>query len=573
MTSSRRPSTQQQPQQQQPQQQQPQQQQPQQQQPQQQQPQQQQQQQGLPQKEDEDEEQKARMVFFDEDETKDGFSDHEIDKPLTWRGDPKETLSDWTVVVCYYDGGDDVEQTFHVHKSILGASQRKSSWFASLFRSQTASANADSLSRITFDVPVIEHFATALDFMYFGTLSIDTTNAVALRFLANYFAIRSLMAAANEYIKNDLNGDTAVDYVLEASKLKDIRLVSGAKLACCKLFSEIDKAAFEALPPPLFEAIICSPDLKPTNLYDVSLTISNYLYANPESLSDRFLYALTDEHIMTEVDPYSARVFLNAIRRLEKDGHRTKNGIDEGNNWDQTKSLSLRCARVLALEWRSMLPLDLQDEYIQLWRKESRASSLVLVSLLASAVDRAQLEVEELEMGLGQGVSKTHEDMNALQKSVEEQDDIILTLRRELQEKESDLQRLSANNQEKDTVIAEKQKAIQELKRIRVGKEEELNRTKNEIREKIHEKDRLLLEAHGALEDKDAEIKRLQGVITEKDIIIREKQKIIGELKVSMDRIKANNAATASTGMFTRRAFNFGAPTTGSTGTGTGSEV
>jgi hypothetical protein len=535
---------------------------------------QQQQQQQLQQQKDDDDEQHQQqqqqqqynMVFFDEDETKDGFSDEEIDKPLTWRGDPKETLSDWTVVVCYYgDGGGAAEETYHVHKSILGASQRKSNWFASLFRSQNASAQAESLSRITFDVPVIEHFAVVLDFMYFGTLDINSANSVALRFLANYLSCRSLMAAANEFIKNDLNRHTAVDYILEASKLKDIRLVSGARLACCKLFSEMEKSAFEVLPPSLLEAIICSPDLVSENPYDVSLTISNYLYAKPESLSDRFLYALTDERIMTEVDPYSARVFLNAIRRLEKDGHRSKNPSDD-TNWNQTKSLSLRCARVLALEWRSMLPLDLQDEYIQLWKKESRASSLVLVSLLASAVDRAQLEVEELERGLGNGVSEREEDMIVLQKNVLEKDEIILTLRRELQEKESDLLRLSSNSQEKDMVIAEKQKAIQELKRIRISKEEELSRTKNDIREKIHEKDRLLLEAHGALEDKDGEIKRLYAMTTEKDMIIREKQKIIGELKVSIDRIKANNAATASTGMFTRRAFNFGTAGTGSEG-------
>lgn len=507
----------------------------------------------IQQEQDEDEEE--RMVFFDDDETKDGFSNEEIDKPLTWRGDPNETLSDWIIVAVYPEGK--VEETYHVHKSMVGASQRKSNWFANFYRSQSDSASVVSTSRIVFDVPVIEHFPLVLDFIYFGTLDISSANAVALRYLANHLSCRSLMSAANEFIKNDLNKHSAIDYILEASKLRDIRLVSGARLACCKLFSHIEKHAFENLPASLFQAIVCSPDLVAENPFDVSLTVSNYLYKKPETLTDRFLYALTNEQIMTEVDPYSARVFLNAIRRLEKDGHRLNKSNDD-TNWDETKSLSLRCAKVLALEWRSMLPLDLQDEYIQLWKKESRASSLVLVSLLASAVYRAQCDLEVIEREKGSGESEKDNEVLRLQQAVTEMEDIISKLKREIQEKENDLRRRSSNGQEKDMVIGEKQKAIIELKvgieRMRISKEEELNRMKTLLREK----DQLLLDAKEELDDKDEEIKRLQSTSAEKDMIIREKQKSIGELKVSIDRIKQNTAA--SSGMFGgKRTFNFGA--------------
>jgi len=495
----------------------------------------------------------SKMVFFDGDETKDGFSDDEIDKPLTWRGNPDETLSDWTVIVSDNSkpGEEAIEYTYHVHKSVLGASQRKSNWFASLYRSQSVSSDVSTISRLNFDVPVVEYFPLVLDFMYMGTLEINSGNAVALRYLANYLSCRSLMAEANEFIKTDLNRYTAIDYILEASKIQDIRLITGARMACCKLFSKIEKPAFANLPPALFEAIICSKDLVAKNPFDVSLTVSNYLFKKPETLSEKFLYALTSERIMTEVDPYSARVFLNAIRRLEKEEKHIKNNADT-NRYD-TKSLSLRCAKVLALEWRSMLPLDLQEEYIQLWKKESRTSSLVLVSLLASAVDRAQCDLIEVEKASEKVVAERDDEIIQLRNKLKEKDDKINILTCGLQKKENDLRRLSDAGQEKDVIIAEKQKALVELKagidRIRISKDEEFNRIKNLIREK----DQLLLDAKDEIESKDLEIQRLQSISAEKDMMIREKQKSIGELKVTIDRMKQCSAA--SQGVFGRRAF------------------
>jgi len=254
---------------------------------------------------------------------------------------------------------------------------------------------------------------------------------------------------------------------------------------------------------------------------------------------------------MTEVDPYSARVFLNAIRRLEKEEKHMKNNDD--TNRHDTKSLSLRCAKVLALEWRSMLPLDLQDEYIQLWKKESRTSSLVLVSLLASAVDRAQCDLIEVEKASEKVVAERDDEIIQLRNKLKEKDDKINILTCGLQKKENDLRRLSDAGQEKDVIIAEKQKALVELKagidRIRISKDEEFNRIKSLIREK----DQLLLDAKDEIESKDLEIQRLQSISAEKDMMIREKQKSIGELKVTIDRMKQCSAA--SQGVFGRRAF------------------
>ena len=120
-----------------------------------------------------------------------------------------------------------------------------------------------------------------------------------------------------------------------------------------------------------------------------------------------------------------ARTF-GLLRRLEKDGHRLNKSNDD-TNWDETKSLSLRCAKVLALEWRSMLPLDLQDEYIQLWKKESRASSLVLVSLLASAVYRAQCDLEVIEREIMQeGSTVKWEDIAGLESAKKMINEIIV---------------------------------------------------------------------------------------------------------------------------------------------------
>jgi len=52
---------------------------------------------------------------------------------LSWRVDPEESLSDWTIVV-KTKRSDKAPQEYHVHKSVLGAGPRRSQYFANAFR-------------------------------------------------------------------------------------------------------------------------------------------------------------------------------------------------------------------------------------------------------------------------------------------------------------------------------------------------------------------------------------------------------------------------------------------------------
>ena len=75
---------------------------------------------------------------------------------LSWRTDPVEGLSDWTIKIVYESKGQDgvvisKTDTYHVHKCILGAGSRKSGYFARLFSDGGRFAeNQGAKSRIEF---------------------------------------------------------------------------------------------------------------------------------------------------------------------------------------------------------------------------------------------------------------------------------------------------------------------------------------------------------------------------------------------------------------------------------------
>lgn len=53
---------------------------------------------------------------------------------LSWRLDPEESLSDWTILVKTKRSNDDKVDTYHVHKSVLGVGPRRSNYFATAIR-------------------------------------------------------------------------------------------------------------------------------------------------------------------------------------------------------------------------------------------------------------------------------------------------------------------------------------------------------------------------------------------------------------------------------------------------------
>ena len=123
--------------------------------------------------------------------------------PLSWREDAEVQLDDWTIEIT--SEHDATVSTYLVHKVVLGVGERRSRYFEREFESKLSLKEShDSTSRISFRGSVAQAFPEVLDYIYTGQCNFSSENTVALRFLARYFDIPTLLDAVEEFTKSDV---------------------------------------------------------------------------------------------------------------------------------------------------------------------------------------------------------------------------------------------------------------------------------------------------------------------------------------------------------------------------------
>jgi hypothetical protein len=116
---------------------------------------------------------------------------------LHWRSDSVKTYSDWQIVINEND-------TYNVHRVVLGAGPQKSGYFDALFQSNMAE-NQDSTSHIQLEEASAKLVPAMLDFVYTGLLEpIETDMVVVFFSLALYFDIPSLRAKILDFCIDDM---------------------------------------------------------------------------------------------------------------------------------------------------------------------------------------------------------------------------------------------------------------------------------------------------------------------------------------------------------------------------------
>jgi len=144
---------------------------------------------------------------------------------LSWRTDPQDSLSDWTINI--KNMVDNNVTTYHVHKNFLGAGSRRSDYFDRLFKlSQQVEELKTCRSNISFrGAATVNAIPEMLDHIYTGQCNFSSSNAAALRYLANYFAIPTLHVAVGKFMECDLCPATAQVYLAEAEPFSDVTVV------------------------------------------------------------------------------------------------------------------------------------------------------------------------------------------------------------------------------------------------------------------------------------------------------------------------------------------------------------
>lgn len=171
-----------------------------------------------------------------------GCGSGEDDQGLSWRQEPDESLSDYTIVVHRTPEGStssgpvSVEcDTYHVHKVVLAVGSRRSRYFERQLKSNAPFQEATSCtSHIALHPLAADMIPSLLDYMYFQTfpLSLNTYSATPLHYLSDYFDVRNLRRDVEVFCQFDMSPTNCHVYYTHASMLNDAGIQAAVLRIC-----------------------------------------------------------------------------------------------------------------------------------------------------------------------------------------------------------------------------------------------------------------------------------------------------------------------------------------------------
>jgi hypothetical protein len=310
-------------------------------------------------------------------ETMDDFQESDGDESedgLSWRLDPEQSLSDWTLVVQKQDSLESKE--YHVHKNILAVGPCKSDYFASLFRIQMREAET-STSRIELEDLAADAVPHMLDFMYNPQHILNVTSevAVSLRYLTQYFGIKLLHRRVMAFVKTDMNMSNVHLYIQSATIFHDQKMLSVASNLCIDNIEhlDVDSPLLPAIDPDFFYEIISSPEVDTCSVScHVSTLVAAYSRIHQSDLNQETFDKLTDRRFIPLIDKESAMSLLEleaATTPTREDSTTTTSNADGETTTPSstttstttstitstitpTTCLQKRCIKVLAQHWK-----------------------------------------------------------------------------------------------------------------------------------------------------------------------------------------------------------------------------
>ena len=294
---------------------------------------------------------------------------------LTWRIDPDESLSDWTLTVVSNAGldqkndeHDNEEQDedrnqettgrrsfpssfvktqvalptkkYFVHRTQLAVGPRRSEYFAKLFRGKQKKGTKTNGTRIELRPSAANAFPEMLDFIYSPVGSpaeVTSETAVALRHLATCFGIRELFDSVTEFIKKDLCPETSTTYLMEAQAFRHEKLFDVSLKLCAENFEIIKFSKIVTLPPEQFEMVVVSDELVCSSEV-LSSRVASYCRCRPGAVDVDMLKRITGINKMPTIAPEESLFFLHLISEIGDDDETI-----EKSGPSRTQDLYKRC--------------------------------------------------------------------------------------------------------------------------------------------------------------------------------------------------------------------------------------
>lgn len=277
------------------------------------------------------------------------FGDDDIDKPivLSWRMDPRQSMSDWVLVV-----KDGVQSNiYHVHKETLVYGERKSGFFVKLFEKIFEDGNPDqrNFTEVNLDSYTAHSMPLLLDYIYEDKLDLNASNAPGLRSVANRFDVRSLYALVSSFIQQDLSNSTVVTYIEEAEKSKDAELGTIAMQIAIRSFDMIADTDLCKIRPQIFQNIVSDQHLNVASPEILSQRIAAYMRLRDQDIDDESFFFLTHANILPTIHKDEA------IFYLAFGSEKFPSVIEGDNDGGYEGTLLHRCVAGVAEDWKKFL--------------------------------------------------------------------------------------------------------------------------------------------------------------------------------------------------------------------------
>lgn len=228
----------------------------------------------------------------------------------SWRLEPEESKSDWTMTIESVPGGN--ISKYHVHKKVLIHNGRKSSdYFSRLF--------SDSIIRKRKAIKIHEDAAklieNMLDFMYSveDKLQVTSESAVGLRHLSQFFGIRELAKRIRCFINEDISLENMDVYMETSSAFDDFQTSTLCADRCAAEIHNIHPLSplVAEMDPSFILSIVSSKQFNATKYSEhMSHIMTGYFINQRDAIDGNVFEELTAEEYLPFVDLEAALPLL-----------------------------------------------------------------------------------------------------------------------------------------------------------------------------------------------------------------------------------------------------------------------
>lgn len=297
---------------------------------------------------------------------------------LNWRDPPSESFSDWVIVVLHNDTFH--KESYNVHRRALAIGDRRSEYFARLFKSNTSIASNESV--LVLGTAEAAVFPEVLDYVYFNVEpKLNMKKAFSVFKLAEHLEIQILRQLAIDFYSKSLNQDNVPVLLQVAPTFGDDVLINSAVQLYAQVIESLDVSEAGRLEPNLLLQVLRKSKTSGAEFVsdNSSRLVAECLDNNSGKVTPDLFRQLTDKLFIPTLDSLSAMKILAAESEIVK----------QYCTFVPDPSLHERCISSISEDW-NMLRAKLKSSQ-SLGKKFKSISSELMFEILMSTTSSNEI--------------------------------------------------------------------------------------------------------------------------------------------------------------------------------------